>query len=336
MQRSTLNNSGQVRASALRRVAGVLACFGLSSGPLCAADVFPTKAIRMVVPFPPGGGTDIVARIVARPMAAEMGQSVVVDNRPGASGITGTDLVAKAAPDGHTLGTVIITHATNPALHAKLPFDAITDFTPVGLLTKNAQLLVVNASMPVKSVAELIAVARASKEELIFASGGNGTPSHLAGELLKSTAKINLLHIAYKGSAPAILDLLSDRVAINFSSLPALLAFVKSGRLTALSITGLTRSPLLPQVPTIAESGFPGFEVSAWQGLLAPAATPRKTVALLNAGARAALGAQDVSERLIAQGYEPAAGTPEEFGAYLRSETEKWGRVIKANRIRAE
>ena len=314
----------------------LLAIASLPQGVATAVDAFPLRSVRMIVPYPPGGGTDIVARVVSRPMSAALKQTVVVDNRPGAGGINGTDIVAKALPDGHSIGTIIITHTTNPAMHAKLPFHPINDFAPIGLITKNAQLLVVNAALPVKSVAELIALAKSEKDDLIFASGGNGSPSHLAGELLKASARINLLHVAYKGSAPAILDLLSGRVTINFSSLPALLNFVKAGRLRALASTGLTRSLLLPEVPTIAESDFPGFEVSAWQGLVAPAKTPFQIIAALNKAAREAVNSPDVKEKLLAQGYEPAVGSPQEFAVYLRAEMEKWGKVIRDHKIKAE
>ena len=314
----------------------LLAIASLPQGVATAVDAFPLRSVRMIVPYPPGGGTDIVARVVSRPMSAALKQTVVVDNRPGAGGINGTDIVAKALPDGHSIGTIIITHTTNPAMHAKLPFHPINDFAPIGLITKNAQLLVVNAALPVKSVAELIALAKSEKDDLIFASGGNGSPSHLAGELLKASARINLLHVAYKGSAPAILDLLSGRVTINFSSLPALLNFVKAGRLRALASTGLTRSLLLPEVPTIAESDFPGFEVSAWQGLVAPAKTPFQIIAALNKAAREAVNTPDVKEKLLAQGYEPAVGSPQEFSVYLRAEMEKWGKVIRDHKIKAE
>ena len=290
----------------------------------------------MIVPFPLGGGTDIVARIISVSASDKLGQPIIVDNRPGAGGIGGTDIAAKSTPDGYTIVTVIITHATNPALDKRLPFDSLKDFSSIGLLTKNPQLLAVNATLPVKSVADLIALARSSKESLIFASGGNGTPSHFAAELLRSAANINLLHVPYKGSAPAILDLIAGRVTLNFSSLPSLLNFVKGGRLHALAITGLSRSQLLPDTPTIAESGFPGFEVSAWQGLLAPAGTPASVINALNFATRDALAIPAVREKLVAQGYEPAHTDPHAFNTYLRSEMAKWGKVVRDNGIRAD
>ena len=299
------------------------------------ADIFPAKSIRMVVPFPPGGGTDISARVISPPMSAGLGQSVVVDNRSGASGIIGTDIVAKSAPDGYTIVAAIINHVTNPALYA-VPFDPINDFAPIGLLTKNPQILVVNASLPVKSVGELVALGRSGRDKVVFASGGIGSPSHLAAELLKGAARISMVHVPYKGSAPAILDLVGGRVTFTFSSLPSALNLIKLEKLRGLAVTGLARSLLLPEVPTIAESGFPGFEMTAWLGLLAPAKTPAAAIASLNAASREALSRQEVTERLFTLGYEPAAGSPEEFRTYLRSEMDKWAKIIKDHGIKAK
>lgn len=328
---------GRVRdRNSIRRLALLLCAFAYSYAVSAASPTYPAKSVRMIVPFPPGGGTDIVARMVSRAMGDVLGQSVVVDNRAGAGGIAGTELAAKAPADGYTVVTVIITHATNPSLYPSLPFDSVADFTYVGMLTKNPQLFAVNATLPVKSLAEFIALARAKNGELIFASGGNGTPSHLASELLNLTANIKMVHVPYKGSAPAALDLVAGRVSASFSSLPALYNFVKAGKLRALATAGLTRSLLLPEVPTVAESGFPGFEVSAWQGLLAPAGVPKPVVLAINRAARQAIENPDVKARLISQGYEPAVNTPDEFRTFVIAEMTKWGRVIRDTGMKAD
>src|SRR4030095_5020494 len=271
--------------------------------PLACAQTYPTKPIRLVVPFPPGGATDILARDVAQKLSDAWGQSFVVDNRPGAGGNIGSELVAKAAPDGYTLemGTVG-THAINASLYAKMPYDHVKDFVPVILVAGVPNVLVVNPSVPVNSVAELIAYAKANPGKLNFASSGNGTSIHLSGELFKVMAGVQITHVPYKGSAPALQDLLGGQVQLMFDNLPPSLPQIKAGKLKALAVTSTTRAAALPDVPTMAESGLPGFEASSWFGVLAPAGTPPAIVAKLNAEIGKWLASPEAKEKLAKQG----------------------------------
>jgi tripartite-type tricarboxylate transporter receptor subunit TctC len=297
---------------------------------LASAQTYPTKPIRLVVPFPPGGATDILARDVAQKLTEAWGQSVIVDNRPGAGGNIGSELVAKSAPDGYTLemGTVG-THAINASLYAKMPYDHVKDFTPVILVAGVPNVLVVTPSLPVNSVAELIAYAKANPGKLNFASSGNGTSIHLSGELFKVMAGVQMTHIPYKGSAPALQDLLAGQVQLMFDNLPPSLPQIKAGKLRALAVTSLARAPALPDVPTLAESGLPGFEASSWFGILAPAGTPAPIVAKLNAEVAKWLATPEAKEKLLKQGANPAGGTPEDFAKHIAAETAKWAKVVK-------
>ena len=297
---------------------------------LSSAQTYPTKPIRLVVPFPPGGATDILARDVAQKLTEAWGQSVIVDNRPGAGGNIGSELVAKSAPDGYTLemGTVG-THAINASLYAKMPYDHVKDFTPVILVAGVPNVLVVTPSLPVSSVAELIAYAKANPGKLNFASSGNGTSIHLSGELFKVMAGVQMTHIPYKGSAPALQDLIAGQVQLMFDNLPPSLPQIKAGKLRALAVTSLARAPALPDVPTLAESGLPGFEASSWFGILAPAGTPAPIVAKLNAEVAKWLATPEAKEKLLKQGANPAGGTPEDFAKHIAAETAKWAKVVK-------
>ena len=296
------------------------------------AQAYPTKPIRLVVPFPAGGTTDILAREVGQRLSMTLGQPVVIDNRPGAAGNIGADLVAKSAPDGYTLlmGTVG-THAINASLYAKMPYDHVKDFAPVILVAGVPNVLEVNPALPVNSVADLIKLAKAKPGQINFASSGSGTSIHLSGELFKTMAGVDMTHIPYKGSAPAITDLIGGQVQVMFDNLPSSLQFIKAGKLRAIAVTSAKRAPALPDVPTIAESGLPGFEASSWFGIVAPAGTPPAIIARINNDVDQWLQSSEAKEKLLAQGAIPAGGTPEQFAAHIRAETEKWAKVVKAS-----
>ena len=319
--------------SMMRALLAILAGIALivGTGPAPAAD-YPTKPIRLVVPFPPGGTTDILARAVAQKLAETWNQQVIVDNRPGAGGNIGADLVAKAAPDGYTLvmGTVG-THAINPNLYGKMPYDHVKDFAPVILVAGVPNVLVVNPSLPVHLVKELIDYAKANPGKLNFASSGNGTSIHLSGELFKTMAGVQMTHVPYKGSAPALADLMGGQVQLMFDNLPSSLGLIKGGKLRAIAVTSTTRAAALPDVPTIAESGLPGFEASSWFGVLAQAGTPPDIVTKLNGTIAAWLAAPDAKEKLLAQGAIAAGGSPEDFARHIDHETAKWAKVVKAS-----
>jgi tripartite-type tricarboxylate transporter receptor subunit TctC len=296
------------------------------------AQGYPNHAIKLVVPFPAAGTTDILARAAAQKLTEALGQSVVVDNRPGAGGNIGSDLVAKSPPDGYTLlmGTVG-THAINPSLYSKMPYDHVKDFVPIVLVAGVPNVLVVNPALPVNSVADLIKLAKEKPGSINFASSGSGTSIHLSGELFKTMAGVDMTHVPYKGSAPALTDLMGGQVQIMFDNLPSSLQQIKAGKLRAIAVTSLTRAPALPNVPTISESGLPGFEASSWFGVLAPAGTPAPVVARINTEINKWLQSADAREKLLAQGAEAAGGSPEQFAAFIRSETEKWAKVVKAS-----
>jgi tripartite-type tricarboxylate transporter receptor subunit TctC len=291
---------------------------------------YPTKPIRIVVPFPAGGATDVLARAAAQKLTESLGQPVVVDNRPGAGGNIGAELVAKSAPDGYTLlmGTVG-THAINPGIYPKMPYDHVRDFAPIILVAGVPNVLEVNPSLPVNSVQELIAYAKANPGKLNFASSGNGTSIHLSGELFKTMAGVQMTHVPYKGSAPALQDLVGGQVQLMFDNLPPSLALIKAGKLKPLAVTSKVRAPALPDVPTLAESGLPGFEASSWFGLLAPAGTPQPVIAKLNAEIAKWLATPEAKEKLVAQGANIAGGTPEDFARHIAAETAKWQKVVK-------
>jgi tripartite-type tricarboxylate transporter receptor subunit TctC len=299
---------------------------------VASAQGYPTRTIRLVVPFPAGGTTDILAREVAQKLTEVLGQAVVVDNRPGAAGNIGSDLVAKSAPDGYTLlmGTVG-THAINPSLYSKMPYDHVKDFAPVVLVAGVPNVLVVNPALPVNSVSDLIKLAKDKPGQINFASSGSGTSIHLSGELFKTMAGVDMTHVPYKGSSPALTDLIGGQVQIMFDNLPSALPQIKGGRLRAIAVTSLKRAPVLPDIPTINESGLPGFEASSWFGVLAPAGTPAAVVARINTEVNKWLQSADAREKLLGQGAEAAGGSPERFANHIRAESEKWAKVVKAS-----
>lgn len=310
----------------------------LALTPLAAqAQAFPTKAITIVVPFSAGGTTDILARVLGQFISKDLGQPVIIDNRAGAGGNIGTQLVARAAPDGYTIlmGTVG-THAINQSLYPKLAFDPIKDFAPLTRVALVPNLLVANPAQPFKTVKELMAYARANPGKVTFGSSGSGTSIHLSGELFKQMAGVDLQHVAYKGSAPAVNDLLGNHIAIMFDNMPSAISHVKAGKLRPLAVTTAQRSPALPDVPTVAEAGVPGYEATSWFGLLAPAKTPAPVVAKLNAAILKALADPDVKNKLLEQGAEPAGETPAQFAAFIASETVKWGKIVKQSGATAQ
>jgi tripartite-type tricarboxylate transporter receptor subunit TctC len=299
---------------------------------VASAQSYPNRTIRLVVPFPAAGTTDILARAAAQKLTEAFGQSVVVDNRPGAAGNIGADLVAKSAADGYTLlmGTVG-THAINPSLYSKMPYDHVKDFVPVVLVAGVPNVLVVNPALPVNSVADLIKLAKDKPGQINFASSGSGTSIHLSGELFKTMAGVDITHVPYKGSSPALVDLIGGQVQIMFDNLPSALPQIKAGKLRAIAVTSLKRAPVLPDVPTISESGLPGFEASSWFGVLAPAGTPAPIVARINAEVNKWLQSAEAREKLLSQGAEAAGGTPEQFAHHIHAESEKWAKVVKAS-----
>lgn len=323
-------------ASLLPRLAHAL----LAAASLCAtlsiAGSYPDKPIRLIVPYPPGGATDIVARSLGQKLYETFGQQVVIDNRAGGGQVIGTDLAAKAAPNGYTLLLATITHAINPSLRAKLPYDSLKDFAPVTLVAASPQILIAHPSVAAKNVTELIALARARPGQLNYASSGNGSGGHLAMELFKSMTGLQIAHVPYKGAGPALTDLIGGQVQIMFTSPLAALPHVRAGKLTALAMAGARRSEAAPELPTVAESGVPGFEASLWYGVLAPAGTPNAVVTALHRALTAALKAADVRDRLLTQGVEPIGSSAREFENFMRSETVKWGKVVKAAGMRPD
>jgi tripartite-type tricarboxylate transporter receptor subunit TctC len=302
-----------------------------------AAAAYPERAVRLVVPFPAGGGADFMARALAQKLSAQLGQPVVLDHRAGAGGTIAAEVVASAAPDGYTLvfGTVG-THAINVSLYAKLRYDPVKDFAPISLTHLAPRVLVVHPSVPAKTVPELIALARAKPGELTFGSAGSGGTNHLSGELFKSMAGIDIVHVPYKGSAPASVDLLGGRITMVFDSIVAWGDHIKTGKVRALGVTSLRRSAALPDVPTIAESGLAGFDVANWLGVLAPAGTPKDTIARLNAEIRIAMADAEMQRQLVAVGIDPAYSTPEAFAELIRADIAKWAKVVKASGARAD
>jgi tripartite-type tricarboxylate transporter receptor subunit TctC len=296
-----------------------------------AADTYPSRPLRFIVPFPPGGGNDIVGRIVAARLGEGLGQQVVVDNRGGAGGTLGTDMTAKAPADGYTILVNNISLAVNHTLFKKLPYDTLKDLAPVGLIGRQPNIVVVHPGVPAKSIRDLLELARAKPGELNYGSGGVGTASHLATEMLKLMAKVDLVHVPYKGLGPALTDLMGGRVHVIISTMASALPHMKSGKLRPLAVTTARRSSFFPEVPTMNEGGVTGYEFSTWYGLLVPARTPRAIVERLNAETRKALTSSFVTEQFLTQGLEPAPSSPHEFGAYLQSEVVKWAKVVKAS-----
>ena len=301
------------------------------------AQPYPSKPARMIVPYPPGGSADILARAIGAKVGEGLGQPVVIDNRPGAGTIIGTEATAKSAPDGYTfmLGTVS-SHAINPALNPKLPFDPVKDFTPLSLVASIPFAMIVHPSVAAKSVQEFVALAKAKPGQINYSSAGTGTSNHLAGELLKSMAGIDLVHVPYKGSAPALNDLIAGQVSMMFDLVLTAAPHIKSGAARGLAVTGSQRSPVLPELPTVAESGLPGYEVSAWFGIFAPAGLPQPVAQRLNAEFVKVMREPDLKQRLASLGADPLTSSPEQFSAYLRSEIDKWAKVVKASGMKLD
>jgi tripartite-type tricarboxylate transporter receptor subunit TctC len=297
---------------------------------------YPSKSVRLIVPFPPGGGSDTLARIIGQKLAEVLGHQVVIDNRPGAGANIGAEIAAKAPPDGYTVLMGNVAHAINVTLYSKLGYDLVKDFAPVSLLASTPNILVVHPSVPVKSVKELIALARARPGQLDYASSGGGSSAHMAGELFISMAGVKMTHVPYKGGGPAVIALIGGQCSVGFATTPSVIAHVKANKLRGLAVTSAQRSPSTPDLPTISEAGVPGYEAGTWYGLLVPAGTPKEMIVRLHAESVKLLKLPDVKERLDAAGFEPIGTTPEQFAAYIRSEIEKWRKVVKASGARAD
>jgi tripartite-type tricarboxylate transporter receptor subunit TctC len=312
--------------AACAALAGLLLSFPL----LAAGQAYPSKPIRLVVPFPPGGSLDVIARAIGQKLTEAWGQSVVIDNRPGAGGNIGADLVAKSAPDGYTiLEGALSTHAVNVSLYAKMPYDPIKDFAPITLVAVTPNVLVLNTSFPVNSVPELLAYARANPGKLSFGSGSNGSAGHLAGELFKTEAGVDMVHIPYKGGAPALQALLAGDTQLMFDNLANSAAQLKAGKLKALAVTTAKRSSLIPELPTLSETGLPGFDIYTWWGFMAPAGTPKEIVAKWNAEVTRILNSPEMKAFFAQQGAEPAPDSPEQFAALIKSEITKYAKIVK-------
>lgn len=313
-------------------LACVVAAAGFAAGDL-AAQPYPGRPIRVIDAYPPGGSTDVVARIIAAKFQESTGQPWIVDNRAGAQGIIGTEIVARAAPDGYTLLMFTGAHTVHPSIYARMPYDLLRDFAPVTLTSATTNLLVVHPTVPAKSVKELIAMAKAKPGLFNYSSAGTGSTTHMAMELFKSMARVDFLHIPYKGSAPAVLDLVGGHVDLMFAPLPVMLPHIKSGRVRPLAVATAKRSGAIPEIPTVAEAGLPGFEATNSVGVLAPAATPRDIIAKLNAEIVRILGLPEIRERLLGLGAEPVANSPEQFAAFLKEDIARWAKVVKDAKI---
>jgi len=296
---------------------------------IACAQNYPVKPVRFIAPFPPGGSTDFLARIVALKISEAMGQQVVVENRGGAGGTIGVEAAARAAPDGYTIVMGHIgTFGVNPTLYPKLPYDAIKSFAPITLLAMVPNAMVVHPSLPARSVKEFVALARAKPKQLLYGSGGNGSAAHLAAAYFELLAKVQLIHVPYKGTGPALIDLVAGQTSMMITGMPAVMPHVRSGRLRLMAVGTDKRLAQFPDLPTIAEAGVPGYDATQWYGVLAPAATPRDIVMKLNTEMKKALALPDVREKLAADGTVPVGNTPEEFGAHIRAEIARWAPVV--------
>jgi tripartite-type tricarboxylate transporter receptor subunit TctC len=295
------------------------------------AQPYPAKPIRLIVPYAPGGGVDIVARTTAQELTKRLGQQVIVDNRTGAGGNIGSETVAKAAPDGYTLLMASPANAINSSLYAKMPYDPARDLVAIGLVGSVPAVLVANRSLPAHSIKQLIVLAKSKPGALTYGSGGSGTTEHLAGEMFKSAAGVDLLHVPYKGGAQVMVDLIAGQIALMFSNQLGVLPHINSGKMKALGVASAERSPVLPDVPTFPESGFPDLKVSVWWGVMGPAAMPKEIVTQLNREIVAALASPEMKDRLQSMSARPLGGTPEQFTAFFNEETTRWARVVKAS-----
>jgi tripartite-type tricarboxylate transporter receptor subunit TctC len=300
----------------------------------CAtAQNYPNRPIRLVVPFPPGGAVDVIGRVVAPPLSERLGQALVVDNRGGANAIIGTDIAAKAAPDGYTLLIVPAGHAITPNVSRKLPYDTVKDLAAVGLVGNGAYVLVIHPGLPVKSVSEFVAYARARPGKLNYAATGYGNATHLAGELFKVLTGVDMVYILYKGGGPALTDVISGQVSAFFAGVASSAAHIKSGKVRALGVTTARRAAALPDIPTIAETGVPGYEVDGWYGILAPARTPQAIIQRLNAEINAVVATQEAKDRLLAVGLQARGGTPDEFHQMIVKDIARWANVVKRAKL---
>ena len=316
---------------------GMLFVFALALMPLSQTHAqYPAKQVRLVVPFPPGGGTDTLARIYGQKLGEALGQQVIIDNRPGGGTNIGAEIAAKAAPDGYTALMGNIAHAINVTLYTKLSYDLVKDFAPVTLLASTPNILVVHPSIPVKSVKELIVLAKSRSGQLDYASSGSGSSSHLAAELFSNMAGVKMTHIPYKGGGPAVIALTGGQVSVGFATTPSVIGHLKTGKMRGLAVTTAQRSPSTPDLPTISEAGVSGYEAGTWYGLLVPAATSKDIVARLHGESVKVLKQPDVKDRLDAAGFELIGNPPEQFGTFIRTEIDKWAKVVKASGARAE
>ncbi len=322
------------RVGALAWLAGALLSALLAAGS-AVAQQYPSKPVRIVVPFAPGGPNDILARVIAQKLTETWGQQVFVENRAGGGTVIGTEIVAKSPPDGYNLLMVSASHTTNPTLVKKLPFDTLRDLAPVIFIANSSNVLLAHPSLPARSVKELIAVARSRPDQVAYGSGGNGTSTHLSGELLSQMGRVKMLHVPYKGAGPANIALISGQITWMFGNAIPSVPLIKSGRLRALAVTGAQHNPALPGVPTVADT-LPGFEVYSWYGVAVQGATPRDVIARLNQDIGRVLGTSDMRLRLEAEGAEAKGGSPEQFDAFFRAEIDKWAKVIRAAGIKLE
>lgn len=318
-------------------VSGVAVC--LSSAFMVGAthaQSWPTKPIKFIVPYPPGGGTDVIARIVQEPLAKELGQQVIIDNRGGAGGSIGSALAAQSPSDGYTVLFTLSSHTINPAFYPRLPFDTEKDFSPVVTIASLPQILVANPNFPAKNVKEVIEMAKAKPGSISYASVGNGSPGHLAGAMMATDAGVDMVHIPYRGGGPAITDVIAGQVPLLWVSIPAAAQFVKSGKVKALAVSTVKRSAVFPDVPTMAESGFKDFEVDSWYAMFVPASTPKPIVERLNKAALKVLAQPEVKEKLLSQGAEAVGDSPSQLGAVVKKEIAKWKQVVKAANIKVD
>jgi tripartite-type tricarboxylate transporter receptor subunit TctC len=318
----------------MRLMTAAALCLALAAG--AAAADYPDRPIRLIIPFPPGGSNDVVGRLIAKTLSEKIGQQVFVDNRGGAGGLIGTEALAKSTPDGYTLGIVSIAHAVNPALHDPLPYDPLKSFEPISILATGPNVLVVNPDLPVHSVKELIALAKQKPGELNYASAGIGSFQHLGGELFKLEANVNIVHVPYKGGGPAMQDVVAGHVKIMFSSLIQTTPLIKAGRLRPLGVGGTKRSAVLPDVPTIAEAGLPGYAANNWWGIFAPAGTPKPIVEKLYKDIQLALQSPEMLKEFDIEGAAPVTMTSAEFADFVKAEIDKWAKVVKAGNIKAQ
>jgi tripartite-type tricarboxylate transporter receptor subunit TctC len=323
-------------ANALAAAASVLSIVAAAPAVAQPQPAWPAKPLRLIVPQSAGGSTDLVARPLAQQLAAALGQNVLVDNRPGAGSVIGTDIVARAAPDGHTLLAVAASFTATPALHAKLPFDSQRDFAPITLLSAFPNLLVVHPSLPVKSVQDLLSLARARPGQLNYGTSGAATGTHMSMELFMHLTGVRLVHVPYKGGAPSVQALMTNEVQVNMATISTVLPQARAGRVRALATTGARRAAVLPELPTVAEAGVAGFDYASWTGLLAPARTPQAVVERLHVEAARAVNSAEMKALLATEGSEPVGSTPAQFAAQIRAEIARWTQVVKAAGIRAD